>query len=67
MGAVAIVGFATTLAALVLAFIPAADEANKPLAVAKVAGLTSLLLVSGAAVYARSERARRISASRGIV
>jgi amino acid transporter len=67
MGVVAAIGFATTLAALVLAFIPPADEANKPLAVAKIAGLTSLLLVSGAAVYARSERARRISASRGIL
>jgi amino acid transporter len=67
MGVVAAIGFATTLAALVLAFIPPADEVNKPLAVAKIAGLTSLLLVSGAAVYARSERARRISASRGIV
>lgn len=67
VGGVAAVGFATTLAALLLAFIPAADEANKPLAVAKIAVLTSLLLVSGAAVYARSERARRVSASRGIV
>ncbi|MEX2325297.1 MAG: amino acid permease, partial [Gemmatimonadaceae bacterium] len=64
---VAVLGFATTLVALVLAFIPAADEANKPLAVGKVVGLTALLLVSGAAIYARSERARRISASRGIV
>lgn len=64
---VAALGFATTLAALVLAFIPAADEANKPLAVAKILGLTTLLLGSGAAIYARSERARRISASRGIV
>jgi amino acid transporter len=66
MGGVAAVGFATTLAALVLAFIPAADEANKPLAVAKIVGLTALLLVSGAAIYARSERARRNSAGRGI-
>ena len=67
MGGVAALGFATTLAALVLAFIPAADEANKPLAVAKIVGLTLLLLGSGAAIYARSERARRISASRGIL
>jgi amino acid transporter len=67
MGGVAALGFATTLAALVLAFIPAADEANKPLAVAKIVGLTALLLVSGAAIYARSERARRSSASGGIV
>ncbi len=67
MFAIAALGFATTLAALVLAFIPAAEEANKPLAVAKTVGLTVLLLLSGAVVYARSERARRISASREIV
>lgn len=65
--AVAVIGFTTTFIALVLAFIPSAEEANKPLAMAKVIGLTALLLGAGAAVYARSEHARRISADRGIV
>lgn len=64
---VAALGFMTTLVALALAFIPAADEANKPLAVGKVVGLTALLLFAGSAIYARSERARRSSASRGIL
>lgn len=65
--AVAVLGFTTTLIALVLAFIPAADEANKPLAFGKVVGLTAVLLFAGAAIYARSERARRSSAGRGIL
>ena len=68
-GAVSVagLGFATTLVALVLAFVPAADEVNKPLAVGKVVGLTALLLFAGWALYARSERARRSSATRGIL
>ena len=66
-GMVAAVGFATTLMALALAFIPAADEANKALAFGKVLGLTIVLLVAGAALYWRSERARRSSANRGIL
>lgn len=64
---VAALGFVTTLVALALAFIPAPDEANKPLALGKVVGLTALLLFAGSAIYARSERARRSSASRGIL
>lgn len=65
--AVAGLGFATTLMALVLAFVPAADEANKPLAVGKIVGLTAVLLFAGWALYARSERARRSSPGGGIV
>ena len=65
--AVAGLGFATTLVALVLAFVPAADEANKLLAFGKIAGLTVVLLFAGWVLYARSERARRSSASRGIL
>ncbi|CAN5665334.1 amino acid permease [soil metagenome] len=64
---VAALGFATTLVALGLAFVPAADEVNKPLALAKVVGMTAVLLLAGGAIYARSERARRSSATRGIV
>lgn len=64
---VAAIGFATTLIALVLAFVPAPDEANKPLALAKVAGLTAVLLLGGTAIYARGQRGRRIPRSRGIL
>jgi len=45
------VGFCVTAAAICLALIPAEDEANKVLAVTKVAGLTVLLLLGGTAVY----------------
>jgi hypothetical protein len=50
------VGFAVTAAAIVLALIPAEDEPNKVLAVSKVAGLTALLFLGGAAVYLRGRR-----------
>ena len=47
----AILGLVTTAAAIVLAFFPAADEPNKPLAVLKIAGVTALLVGSGVVVY----------------
>jgi amino acid transporter len=47
----ALIGLTTTMVALVLAAMPAADEANKPLALAKIIGLTVILLGAGAAVY----------------
>jgi glutamate:GABA antiporter len=50
------VGFAVTAAAIVLALIPAEDEPNKLLAATKVAGLTALLFLGGAAVYLRGRR-----------
>jgi amino acid transporter len=49
-------GFCVTAAAIALALIPAEDEPNKVLAVTKVAGLTGLLVLAGAAVYARGRR-----------
>lgn len=49
--ALAGLGFAVTTVSIGLALIPAADEPNKALAVAKVAGLTILLVASGALVY----------------
>lgn len=60
--ALAVVGFTTTTAAIFLSLVPAADEPNKPLAVAKVLGLTLILLIVGAGFYASSKsRARRSS------
>ena len=50
------VGFSVTAAAIVLALIPGEDEPNKVLAVTKVAGLTALLVLGGAAVYLRGRR-----------
>jgi hypothetical protein len=50
------VGFAVTAATIGLALVPAEDEPNKLLAVTKVAGLTALLVLGGAAVYLRGRR-----------
>jgi glutamate:GABA antiporter len=47
-----------TAASIVLALVPAEDEPNKVLAVTKVAGLTALLVLGGAAVYLRGKRRR---------
>ncbi len=49
-------GFCVTAAAIVLALIPAEDEPNKVLAVGKVAGLTVVLFLGGAAVYVLGRR-----------
>jgi len=58
--AVALVGFTTTAISIGLAVLPAADEANKPLAVLKIVGLTLLLLALGIALYAMGRRRQRI-------
>ena len=47
----ATLGFTVTTVSIALALIPAEDEPNKLLAVTKVAGLTILLVASGALVY----------------
>jgi amino acid transporter len=54
--AVAAIGFVTTSAAIVLACIPAADEPNKVLAVAKIVGLSVVLIAVGAIVYVAGKR-----------
>ena len=46
-----VLGFVTTVAATILSVIPAADEINKPLAVAKVVGLALVLALIGVAIY----------------
>jgi amino acid transporter len=48
-----LVGFVTTSVAIVLALIPSEDELNRSFAVAKVIGLTLLLILTGAALYAQ--------------
>ena len=57
------IGLLTTVVAMVLAVFPADDEPNKALAVAKVLGLTALMILSGVAVYLRG--ARRITRGEG--
>jgi amino acid transporter len=49
--ALASLGFLTTAVSIVLACVPAADEANKPLAVLKIVGLSVVMLLIGAVVY----------------
>ena len=48
---VAVVGFMTTTATIVLSLIPQPDEPNKPLAVLKIVGLSGLLVLIGARIY----------------
>jgi amino acid transporter len=56
----ALVGLATTLGSIVLAFVPAADDATPALTMVKVAGLNALLLGCGGFLYwAGSRSARR--------
>jgi amino acid transporter len=55
----AALGFTTTAVSIVLALIPAEAEPDKLLAVTKVAGLTILLVASGAFVYFLGRRRRR--------
>ena len=57
---IALVGIATTVASMVISFVPPPDEEHPILAVAKIGGLTTVLLLGGAALYAAgSSRARR--------
>jgi amino acid transporter len=56
-------GFTTTLVTIVFSVIPAADEPHKLLAVAKIVGLTALLLAVGVLLFALGKsRAAKIPA-----
>jgi len=52
----AVLGFASTLACIVLSVAPPPQEPNKPLAVLKIVGLTALLLGAGIAAYSKGAR-----------
>ncbi|HKV40869.1 MAG TPA: APC family permease, partial [Blastocatellia bacterium] len=56
--ALAAVGFLTTALSILLALIPADDEPNKRLAVAKIVGLTLLLVAIGQVMYMAGKRKR---------
>lgn len=55
----AAVGFVSTLATIVLSAIPAEEEPNKPLALAKVLVATAALLIGGVVVFAVARQKRR--------
>ena len=59
----ALLGLATTLAAIVLACFPAEDEPRKLLAVAKVLGMGAVVVGAGASVYLLGRRSARRVAS----
>jgi amino acid transporter len=54
--ALAVIGFASTALTIVLSSIPSLEEANKPLAVAKVLLSTLAVILSGLAVFAIGRR-----------
>jgi len=58
----AAIGFLSTAFTIVLSVIPADEEPNKPLAVAKVLVATAVLIGSGAIVFAVAQRRRRTPA-----
>ena len=60
--ALAVVGFATTFGAICLSMVPEEDELNKPLAVAKIVGMTGVLLTAGVVVYWLGKRRQRLAA-----
>ena len=60
--AVAVLGFVTTLLAIVLSVIPSSDDPHPATAVIKVLGSTALMLAIGIAVYARAARHRKFTA-----
>jgi amino acid transporter len=55
----AIVGLLTTVSSIILSAFPAQDEANKPLAVAKVIGLTGVTVGAGVLVYVLGRKRAR--------
>jgi amino acid transporter len=65
--ALALLGLLSTAATLVLSVIPSDNEANKPLAVAKVIGSTAVLIAAGVIVYAIAERKKARAAKQTTV
>ena len=64
--ALASLGLASTAMTIVLSTIPADDEPNKPLAIAKVVGGTVVLIAAGIAVFLFSRWKTRRSASEAL-
>ena len=55
----AMIGFLTTLIAVILALVPPANEPNKALALVKILGLTGAMVGGGVAFYAAAARRKR--------
>jgi hypothetical protein len=53
---VAALGFVTTVLTIALSLIPQPDEPNKPLALLKIVGGTTALVVIGVGIYATAKR-----------
>jgi amino acid transporter len=53
---IALIGIATTMASMAISFVPPPDEVHPILAVVKIGGLTAVLLLGGAALYAAGSR-----------
>jgi amino acid transporter len=51
-------GFIVTVGSMGLSLVPTDEEQNKPLAVAKILGLTLVLVLVGVVLYVRADRAR---------
>lgn len=62
----ACVGLFTTVASLVLSAVPAEDEPNKPLAVAKVLLLTAIALGAGVVFYMMGRRSQATTALKSV-
>ncbi|HLW84917.1 MAG TPA: APC family permease [Candidatus Sulfotelmatobacter sp.] len=61
---VAIVGFVTTTVTIALSLIPQADEPNKPLALFKIVGATTALVLVGVWIYLAGKRRAAAMAQR---
>ena len=59
--ALALIGMLSTVFTIVLSVIPAPDETNKPLAVAKVILSTAVLIGAGIAVFVIAERRKKLA------
>jgi amino acid transporter len=59
---VGVLGFITSVVTIVLSLVPPSEEPHKVLAVAKIAGLTGLLIVAGIAIFYWGSRRQRAAA-----
>jgi hypothetical protein len=62
VAAAAVVGFLTTVSAMILSTIPDPSEPHKALAVIKVLGMTALMVGSGVAVFVVGQRKKAAAA-----
>jgi hypothetical protein len=56
---IALLGFTTTLVTITLSLVPASDEPHPFIAVAKIVGLTFVLLAGGGAIFHTGRKRRQ--------